>query len=556
MKRYTLFLQTILWLAVLWSCAQPAAPKGGPKDMQAPALHKKKYSTPNEMTNFAFEEIILTFDEWVKVQDVFNQVVISPPLKRKPDIKVKNKSVVLTFKELLKDSTTYVIQYGKAIRDITEGNTAEMTFVFSTGNALDSLEIEGRVTDYLTGKPVPDALVMLYRSMEDSMPILEKPYYFGRTNKSGAYRIKYIRGGRYRLFALKDANNNYKFDQVKEKIDFKGPFELTDTSNLSFELGLFENDRPLAVLEQKEISYGQGIVTFNKIIEKEGRALHDFKIKGLPETTVYTLNSDTLKYWYNRTADSSVISLLYYDNKLLDTLKHKALFKAPFLEENPNPILTNLTHAIAPQKTVNLQFDALLTQVDSTLIELYIDSTKLVRSKTDTSTFVSKDTLFKIDRLVAQRDTADARNLLVYGAWKPENTYKVYLLPGAVLDVYGRKNKDTIVTKIKVEKAIEYSLVKLTLKGTVDSIPSFVQLVASSGAVFAQKKIGPSTEVLFENVLPGAYTIRVVEDKNQNFRWDTGDYLKGKYPEKIVSGAVFKLQPGWEQEETINLSEQ
>ena len=116
------------------ACATPSRPEGGPQDRQAPQLDPKRYSTPSPSTNFKYQRVILTFDEWVRLQAASTQVVISPPLKENPKISVRNRSVVVEWKEQLEDSTTYIINFGDAIQDITEGNQAsDMKMVFSTG---------------------------------------------------------------------------------------------------------------------------------------------------------------------------------------------------------------------------------------------------------------------------------------------------------------------------------------------------------------------------------------------------------------------------------------
>ena len=149
---------------ILFSCATPIAPDGGPKDETPPQVDSIG-TTPNFQTNFQKQRIEITFDEWIKLDDVFNEVVVSPPLNKRPQITTKGKTVRVDFdeEEVLREAATYTINFGEAVQDLTESNPAEdLRFVFSTGDFIDSLEISGTIKDVLTNEPVEGALFMLY----------------------------------------------------------------------------------------------------------------------------------------------------------------------------------------------------------------------------------------------------------------------------------------------------------------------------------------------------------------------------------------------------------
>jgi len=164
-------------LVFLSACASVSAPTGGPRDNVPPQLVVEK-STPNLQTSFTKQPIVLTFDEWVDLQDVYNQVVVSPPIEGSPDIRIRKKSVVFEFPEeaRLKDSATYIVNFGEAVQDITEKNPAEdLRFVFSTGPYIDSLSLQVEIVDAFTGDPVEGVLVMLYDQLQDSVVYKELP---------------------------------------------------------------------------------------------------------------------------------------------------------------------------------------------------------------------------------------------------------------------------------------------------------------------------------------------------------------------------------------------
>src|SRR5690625_6109766 len=151
-----LFCIAALTLSILRQCASHASIQGGPKDETPPKVDSLA-SSPTPQVNFTKDDITITFDEWVKLEDPFDQIFISPPLEHRPTYNLKKRSLIISFheEEVLKDSTTYIINLGTSIKDITESNPLEdFQYVFSTGDELDSLGFSGTITDILTGEPV------------------------------------------------------------------------------------------------------------------------------------------------------------------------------------------------------------------------------------------------------------------------------------------------------------------------------------------------------------------------------------------------------------------
>nr|MBA3901512.1 Ig-like domain-containing protein [Bacteroidota bacterium] len=179
-------------VSFLISCAQVGSPAGGPVDTTPPKIVK---SYPeNNSVKFNGKSIVLEFDEYVQVKDVTNQLLISPPLDKPPELKIKGKSVIIAFEGTLKDSTTYTFNFGSSISDFTEGNPLDSNlFVFSTGTFLDSLSIKGKVKNILDGSVEKDIYVMLYSNLEDSVPYKNKPLYLTRTEEDGSFSINNIR---------------------------------------------------------------------------------------------------------------------------------------------------------------------------------------------------------------------------------------------------------------------------------------------------------------------------------------------------------------------------
>jgi hypothetical protein len=169
-------------ILLLFGCAQQVAPTGGPKDKTPPGILAE--IPANLSTEFSAKEIVISFDEYIQLTSPTEQVVISPPMLKSPSYKLNQKSLVLKFEQELTPNTTYTINFGEAIRDNNEGNIlANYTYVFSTGAYLDSMQVKGKLIDAITGEPEKDALVMLYKSDIDSLPLNSLPDYFTRSSE-------------------------------------------------------------------------------------------------------------------------------------------------------------------------------------------------------------------------------------------------------------------------------------------------------------------------------------------------------------------------------------
>ena len=158
-KYYSGFV--ILLLALISGCANIVTPTGGDKDSTPPKI--LSLAPENKSLNFSSKSFIISFDEFVQLNDISTQLIISPPLKSQPEFVLKGKNVVVKFNEALLPNTTYTINFGSAIRDINENNTLEnFTYVFSTGSFIDSLSLRGTVKNALTLENEKEILLLLY----------------------------------------------------------------------------------------------------------------------------------------------------------------------------------------------------------------------------------------------------------------------------------------------------------------------------------------------------------------------------------------------------------
>lgn len=203
-----------------WGCAQQGSPSGGPRDEDPPEVlssHPENYSTL-----FKAKRIQITFDEYIVLDNVNQQLVVSPPMEEKPEVRLKGKTLIIQFEEELRDSTTYTFNFGTAIKDLHEGNILyNYEYVFSTGDILDSLSVRGTLK-YAENLKVPEesVTIMLYENLADSVPLTQIPLYVGRSNDSGVFSVNNLKADTFKVFALKDANYNLLFDLPTEEIGF------------------------------------------------------------------------------------------------------------------------------------------------------------------------------------------------------------------------------------------------------------------------------------------------------------------------------------------------
>src|SRR5471030_429911 len=224
---------------VVFGCANRQLPQGGPRDREPPKLLK---ATPPNMTRFFKGKTIrLDFDEYFKLNNPYQEITMSPTPAKPPEYNLRQKSVVIVLKDSLEKNTTYVINFGKAIADVNEGNVLKnFTYVFSTGAHIDSLSISGSVINTLTQEKEKEATVMLFTLKQDSLLFgKKKPTIFATTDTSGNFSLNNLHPDDYRIYALKEGNGANKiYDKDDELIAFsKKIIHLTkDTSNIQLKL--------------------------------------------------------------------------------------------------------------------------------------------------------------------------------------------------------------------------------------------------------------------------------------------------------------------------------
>jgi hypothetical protein len=207
---FLLILALLPSTLVQTGCANIVPPMGGPRDSLPPRL--VKVNPRDSATNFTGKKVVIEFDEFVQIDNIQENLLVSPTPKINPLVDSKLRTVTVTIKDTLQPNTTYSIDFGNAIKDVNEGNVYKnFTYRFTTGTALDSLSLTGKVIIAETGKTDSTLIVMLHSSTDDSAIIKEKPRYVARVDNNGSYRFSNLPSGTFALFALKDEGGQRRY---------------------------------------------------------------------------------------------------------------------------------------------------------------------------------------------------------------------------------------------------------------------------------------------------------------------------------------------------------
>jgi len=522
------------WLCIIVlfieACANIVTPSGGAKDVTPPKVIR---STPElNSKNFNGRYVRIDFDEFVKVTDAASQLIISPFMNEAPELKLRGKYIVMDFKDTLKPNTTYSISFGKSIADINEGNVlANYRYVFSTGNIIDSLTLKGVVKNASSLKTESGVFVMLYDNIYDSVPYKETPYYISKSDESGSFSFTNIKKGKYKIFALKDANNDFLFDQPGEMIAFSDSLvtpQPIDTAradsllkNSSYNLSLFE-ETPASqkMLKAFASKYGKIILIFRKPVE-------DLSIIPLADNMTDSWNlqeinktKDTLILWLKNPDVDSVFLKILDNNIIIDTAEIALIKKGTQENRGKGEVVKNVGVKTCVNNNGAFDFYRSFTLESSAPVSDY-DFNKIVFKE-------NKDTV----KAVFTFNDSIKRNIKMEYKWKEETTYSLFIPPGTFKDIFGTLN-DTVKINFKTTSARDYCNIKLSMKSSDIKCDFIVRLDNENDAIIQEKYSLSNETVQFNYVLPGNYKIKIICDSNNNKKWDTGNYLKMIQPEKV-----------------------
>ena len=538
LNKKSLFFCTFLSLITLYfllsGCANIQRPMGGPKDVTPPRLLK---ATPSNMSrNFKAKIIQLDFDEYFKLANQYTEVTMSPAQDKPPEYKIKSKSLFIVLKDTLQKNTTYVINFGKAIADVNEGNVLKnFTYVFSTGPHIDSLSVSGSVTNTLTQKKEKDVTVMLFPIEKDSLYFgKKKPSIYATTDTAGNFSINNLHDGDYRIYALEEKTPDRIYNKDDELIAFqKQPIHLyADTSGI--QLNLFQAEpakfRAIPKFEQD----GRLFIIFNKKLNNPSvkiiypPTLDDQKIVEFSPT------KDTANI-YMKNMDFDSIRVAFYDNnKPLDSVSRLKGRKESFSRNYTFRYNLNNLNKLKPTSDLMIIASYPIASYDPSQITLYEDSVA-------------------VNNLNIIKDTTNLKRYIIKYKWKEDSRYIIVVDEGAFTFINGEKNKKN-QKQFLIDKFENYSTLTVKVSVPDTSKQYLVEVYQNADHIIQTDKITRNTSIVYKNFLTGKYSFKVVYDDNHNGRWDSGDVKQKRYPESIwVDPIEITLRPNWDAEEKLDI---
>jgi len=530
-------IYVFLSLIVVIGCAKRGSPSGGPQDSIPPVLVNA--SPKLNSINFDSEEIRLTFDEWIKLDKVQDQLIISPPLE-KSSYEIKpltgvTKKVFLKFLDSLSPETTYTVNFGNSIKDNNENNPLTFfSYTFSTGETIDSLYIRGNTKDAFSKDSDDFISLQLYRVdslYKDSVIFQDKPTYISNTLDSTNYKFQNLKEGQYLLIALKDYNSDYLFNPLNDKIGFIDSL-ITLPRDSIINLKLFKEevnivwDKPHFINSEK-IGFG----FYGKLDTKK------IKIESnIPDSVNYAFikdkETDTLNLWLSKNSfDSLNFSLIQSDTTKLTTVKFdrkkdSLIDSLSFKAKTVNIIHFNESFKISSNIPLAKIEDSLITVRD-------IDSLKI-----PFSTSINK----RLDEIDLSFDVS------------PSDKYSIVIMPKAIKDIRG-SNNDSIQYNVVSQTLEDYGNIFLDVILSNNS-KYILQLIDSDMDVIREfKNIESNSTYSFDYIVPGKYTFRLIEDLNNNGVWDTGDFLKKRQPEPVFYYTnELEVRANWDFNEIFDLN--
>ena len=511
---------------ILLSCAQIVAPTGGKKDTLAPII--VKIIPANQSKNFNGKQIDILFNEYVSVDNIQQQLSITPNLEGTYETKIMPKGVRLTFNKPFKENTTYSLNFRNTFKDMNEKNVAKnIRLVFSTGNIIDSLKVSGKVKNPLTNKPLIDVSVGMYVYSDTLNPKKIKPYYFMKTDSSGIFTIENVAAGKYRIYAVTDANNNLLYDEAKENLGIIQDTIILKSNLENLDINVTKMEKiPNKVLKVRTtsnyayIDYYRGIknVKINFADKKDSLIYQQTETRSIRIFNTNQIYTDTIKVKISVT--DSLDRVFTHDQKIKFKEKPK---KNDGVKEEFN-IKTKPSNG---------------EDIDLKEVGYTITFTKPIKNYDFNKIEFLNDTLVRVP--VMEKDIK----------WNTEKTEMK-------IKVDGKKAKDFVRLKmpkgtfISVENDSTQKFVSThpirdpenygTIGGEVKNPKKkgfFVELLNEQYEVI--QKIDNVSKYEFAFVKAGTYFIRMIIDENRNDKWDSGDLEKNQVPE-IIKFASDKIK--------------
>jgi uncharacterized protein (DUF2141 family) len=579
-------------------------PDGGWFDDDPPVVVGS--SPADQSTNISAKKITIYFNEYIKLEDATNKVIVSPPQLEVPEIKATGRRIVVELQDTLKENTTYTIDFSDAISDNNEGNPlGNYTYSFSTGSQIDTMEVAGYVLDASNLEPVKGILVGLYNDLADSAFKTKPMLRVARTDGRGHFVIKGVAPGSYRTYALKDADGDFRFGQKSEMIGFNHdiyvpsskPDVRTDTIwRDSLHIETFKQTPYTQFLPDDVtlLAFTQ-LQTDRYLLKTERKDPEKFTMfftYGHPELPVIKgLNfnadsafvietreeQDTINYWLRDTAlvnqDTLRMEVTYMMTDTLgnlvshtDTLE--TLAKTPYAkrqkdlakeiekgqkEQERKKKREESYDSIYPARPLKPNIKVSQQMDPDKKIEIEMP-TPLQRVDTAAVHLYSMiDSAWYEAPFVFRPIPHRLRFYEIQAEWRPGIEYSLEIDSAAFVDIYGLVS-EAYKQGLKVKSLDEYSTLAIKLSGIADSLPLRVRLLNKSDAI-VKEVLAKGGEVKFDYVNPDTYYLSAFVDVNGNGIWDTGDYDADLQAEAVYyNPRAIEIKERWDVTQQWNLT--
>lgn len=540
--RHTYKIIFLFICLMFFGCARIVTPKGGEKDIAAPMFVSS--SPKMNATNFNGNKIEIYFDEYIVLDNASGKLIVSPPLKHKPTIGSKLKTLYIKDLDSLQENTTYIFDFGDAITDFTEGNRLNhFAFAFSTGKDIDSLIYNGRIINAFNLKPEADKYVALYNTNNKDYIRKNIPNYITKCDSVGRFYFRNIKNGNYTLVAFTDLNQNMIYDLPTESF------------------GIKENIQPIIdTIQENKASILQDTILFTEIKDTILKILSTKQLNER-EIQIITSNSvsDSFAIHFNKPALDST-NYTIYKNISADTITIFAIGKTIFdtcefiiTDKNNFTEKENLVYRTKNKKNNEerlFKLDVVQTNLpyfeNLQLRMPFIVSSNQLPLKA--KLFTQTDTL-NID-FIQSKD--NPKLLCVNKLLKESEKYQLFIEKDAIENLRGERN-DSLRVDIMIDNQDEYGTLIINISDSLNSMNNVIL------TLFDDKGERVSNDILtkisnkqieFQNLKEGKYRLRLIDDRNNNGVWDGGEFNNNITPEKVIYfPKQISIRKGWQSQE-------
>ena len=578
--------------ALLTKCASTMTPTGGPKDTLPPVIllmEPNNYTT--NIDTLRPPKIFIGFDEYVQIKDLQKELYTSPAMKKKPSVIRRGQGIVVTIKDTLQPNTTYAINFGSSILDNNEGNPLHsMRYVFSTGAEIDSMYMSGYTADSYKADSVGKSFIYFFMadSVEqpkdwDSTMFKYKPAVIARAEKNGIFIAQNLKPVDYRIYAFEDTNGNMEYEPSIDQIGFLdtvyNPKNMPDfyiwfdslrrypsaDPQLYFRMFMDRRFARQTLSAQERLNRHKAMLYFGA----PNPEITNIRFDSIPADKVIidpkSRGKDTVALWFDMAPeelpDTIKGEITYFKHDSINNLVEStdklrlAWVKVETKEERKKreeqekerekaekageewvePTPQNTFKITIPNsgdynkdKLLNMEFDYPLTKFDTTAIALTMTSEEITEPQSVAFHII--------------QDTLNRQKYRLQVDWTPNAKYEL-LIPAGTFENIARESNDTLKYNYTGSNPEKFALVNVNVSGTHPKAKYILQLTNAQGKV--QKEICNVTpgKYRFEFVSPGDIMLRVVEDMNANGKWDTGDMVLMRQPERTE---IFKNEDGLE----------